>query len=641
MIHPGSDDDQEEGSSHIQGNRNDDDQEEGSIHIQGSRNNDVSRHEEDDDNRYEEEDDDNRYEEEDDSRHKENDDSRHKEDDDSRHKEDDDNHHHDLCSNCYKGPSRRNIGCITCRRVLCQICLVNLLQDDDDEPLQCPACQIKEALPLPYYVVPYQPHPPSALIRFLQSLEMIMRYGNKEDDDNLFFQVMTSIRPLMLAGNHGMILDHLRDTMRADIRAVVDRCHDSYQFFKATIPKYQYCSTCHQFMCFRTICFLCGTLMDPYDHVSGYIGDGEDDDLVGFEEASLQCRSEVLLDNMLVMFEKECQSHFDTEGGDMMFLSWSIICNSRASTAFIEKVESHLQKMIRQWSSMHVNIQYREYEEEEDEKSFVANTLEGLYVLHQRGITTLFAEATNDDAATIIASNHGFSSTERLTQKLLLKKKAWFDDLVSIHEEVPMTSFYYCPHCAYDNDPNNPTSRRCSRCHHQLKATIDYAALLESIVWVYVAHELELCDDDGVFNILPEVRNQYQSLDAIGKNSFIWQGYFITHFIYVHSEWGKRQLMKELYMEEFEFMLANMDSCIAIKSYELVAEFVHCLFVLGAKNDDRYMCKNGPIMRGIVFLISLSSLTKIPVMKESLNKHYSRYHTAYCVIVAIMHFLNK
>ena len=49
-----------------------------------------------------------------------------------------------------------------------------------------------------------------------------------------------------------------------------------------------------------------------------------------------------------------------------------------------------------------------------------------------------------------------------------------------------------------------------------------------------------------------------QSIDELGHNFFKLEAYFVTHFLYVVSEWGKHSLQTELFWEEINFIVRNM-----------------------------------------------------------------------------------
>lgn len=49
-----------------------------------------------------------------------------------------------------------------------------------------------------------------------------------------------------------------------------------------------------------------------------------------------------------------------------------------------------------------------------------------------------------------------------------------------------------------------------------------------------------------------------QGIDELGHNFFKLEAYFVTHFLYVVSEWGKHTLQTELFWEEINFIVKNM-----------------------------------------------------------------------------------
>jgi hypothetical protein len=55
------------------------------------------------------------------------------------------------------------------------------------------------------------------------------------------------------------------------------------------------------------------------------------------------------------------------------------------------------------------------------------------------------------------------------------------------------------------------------------------------------------------------------------------QCYFVTHLLYVFSDWGAQPLCRSLFVEELCFLLRYMPQVLRLKDPELVAEFVHCL----------------------------------------------------------------
>ena len=50
----------------------------------------------------------------------------------------------------------------------------------------------------------------------------------------------------------------------------------------------------------------------------------------------------------------------------------------------------------------------------------------------------------------------------------------------------------------------------------------------------------------------------WQGIDELGHNFYKLQAYFLTHFLYVVSEWGKHELPPELFWEELQFIVTNV-----------------------------------------------------------------------------------
>jgi hypothetical protein len=59
--------------------------------------------------------------------------------------------------------------------------------------------------------------------------------------------------------------------------------------------------------------------------------------------------------------------------------------------------------------------------------------------------------------------------------------------------------------------------------------------------------------------------------------SLLSQCYFVTHLLYVCSDWGAQPLSRALFAEELCFIIRYTPQVLRLKDPELVAEFVHCL----------------------------------------------------------------
>ena len=126
---------------------------------------------------------------------------------------------------------------------------------------------------------------------------------------------------------------------------------------------------------------------------------------------------------------------------------------------------------------------------------------------------------------------------------------------------------------------------------------INYSSYNDLLLWLYLFQELNLdCswflagtlteNIMSLLRILPLMRS-YQSLDTVGQNTFIHQCYFVTHLIYFFSDYGYHPLTRELFAEEFLFLLESLPIAMQqLDDAELVGEFLHCLHILqvGAPN---------------------------------------------------------
>ena len=140
-----------------------------------------------------------------------------------------------------------------------------------------------------------------------------------------------------------------------------------------------------------------------------------------------------------------------------------------------------------------------------------------------------------------------------------------------------------------DSKSDGSSIRSCQTCGFHIQPdSINYAALCDSLVWFYVFQDISLelpggkCAVDELrklFRIMPIIRS-YKTLEAMGENMFKHQCYFITHLIYVFSDYGVHSLKRLLFVEEFIFIVENMKTLIALDDADLVGEFLHCLRVL-------------------------------------------------------------
>ena len=61
-----------------------------------------------------------------------------------------------------------------------------------------------------------------------------------------------------------------------------------------------------------------------------------------------------------------------------------------------------------------------------------------------------------------------------------------------------------------------------------------------------------------MLQLLPILRCYSSKLD-LDHRSFIWQCYFVTHVVYIFSDYGQHTLNRQIFAEEFRFIVLNLD----------------------------------------------------------------------------------
>ncbi len=184
---------------------------------------------------------------------------------------------------------------------------------------------------------------------------------------------------------------------------------------------------------------------------------------------------------------------------------------------------------------------------------------------------------------------------------------------------------------------------RCTQCHAQLRSRIDYGALTDALVWSYLFDDVDVplifnnaqFSFTDIVNLLPLVRN-YLRLDELGRDFFQLQCYFVTHFIYVVSDWGRHSLRRELFREEFLFIVQNLPILVHHEDPELVGEFIHCLriFNVTKQTDPTLWSRIEFAMR---FLLGVErSLGSKGTWKKTSSSVYDRYHSSFCGILGLL-----
>eukprot|EP00939_MAST-03C_sp_MAST-3C-sp1_P002178 g2178.t1 len=225
--------------------------------------------------------------------------------------------------------------------------------------------------------------------------------------------------------------------------------------------------------------------------------------------------------------------------------------------------------------------------------------------------------------------------------------------------DFPLTSPRECSHCA---TTNRAGATCCVDCHSNLRETVDWGSLTDALVWLYLFEDMGVeltcvananrqtaVTMNDVLRHLHRAR-RYFSIDEIGHNDFVLECYYITHMLYVVSDWGSAQLPSELFAEEYRFLVENLPRVVHMGDAEIVGEFVHCLRIFGVVDDacDDRDPNEGDLARmaltlGVEFLIdkelkhgSKGSWVGSKMIDGSRTTKYDRYHAAYCGVVGLL-----
>lgn len=113
---------------------------------------------------------------------------------------------------------------------------------------------------------------------------------------------------------------------------------------------------------------------------------------------------------------------------------------------------------------------------------------------------------------------------------------------------------------------NSKGRTNCVDCNVFLRPKRDYGSLTDALVWTYLFEQIDInlvcnkaraCFVDALKN-LPYIR-RYQRIDELGHDFFKLQCYYVTHLIYVLSDWGRHALQRSLFEEELTFFVSNLD----------------------------------------------------------------------------------
>lgn len=217
-------------------------------------------------------------------------------------------------------------------------------------------------------------------------------------------------------------------------------------------------------------------------------------------------------------------------------------------------------------------------------------------------------------------------------------------------DSIPMTPPNFCGHCGEDKLNscrilNHGERRRCSNCSMIIRPCVDFGALTDAVVWLYVCEDIGIpmkcqdgmCTMSDFLHMLPLVR-KYSGLDELGQLNFKLQCYFVTHFLYVISDWGSHQLPRLQFTPEFELIISSLSLCMdVLDDAEIVGEFLHCLRILGVCQESDPLLM--PLMNGaMTYLLNFEKRKgkRGLWVKVHRTDAYDKYHAAYTGIVGLL-----
>ncbi len=210
--------------------------------------------------------------------------------------------------------------------------------------------------------------------------------------------------------------------------------------------------------------------------------------------------------------------------------------------------------------------------------------------------------------------------------------------------DVPKTREKVCLGCGVFHKASLVTcpAENCVGRSRELVQAVDFEALVEALVWSSVFADIGMdplqagdgsCCVEDVLALMKRVR-PYQSLQAIGKHNYEWQGYFITHLLFVLSAWAAASLDPRFVLEEFVFLLTNVDVVIKLDDPELVGEFAHSLRIMGLPDT------HPTLLKATVYLLEKERARKLEGawVANTGNTIHKRYHASFVGLIGVMEY---
>ena len=225
--------------------------------------------------------------------------------------------------------------------------------------------------------------------------------------------------------------------------------------------------------------------------------------------------------------------------------------------------------------------------------------------------------------------------------------------LVQMLESQELPQWHYCAACYkyLDQDLDNCNCDSGSPTHFSLP---DYKALTNGVVYAMVFCWMGLeevtCTDGKVrlkewltLALSYEKRSQqyvgYEKLiQQLGKEEgwkvFLDEAFFVTHVIFIASKYGREDISVTplgvasigSYNAELHYIENNMQHAIKQRNWEVVGEFISCLFIMGYDTTKRSLPS---LQQGLNFLLS-------DKFKIDFGDHLQQQmHTHWCVAMAL------
>jgi len=239
----------------------------------------------------------------------------------------------------------------------------------------------------------------------------------------------------------------------------------------------------------------------------------------------------------------------------------------------------------------------------------------------------------------------------------------------------------------------------CDNAHHHIKYNheLDCTGTTGALCWGYLAESAgfdinihRLVDDGDSDYVLTSTLSStilnlnfardykpFDSFDSSCHDAFESQCYLVTHVVYAFSDWGAHLLRRQLFAEEFIFIVRHMTVaveklevlicfphckpflvvqyssifpfivyytsaalthclCSVLQNPEIVGEFLHCLRILQYDPRTDPVAVTDLVEQGMDFLLDTErQLGRRGTWVPDSRDFYTRYHAVYCAIVGL------